>query len=69
MDVPLEFTRDESGSASFGIRCRTGITITEAGSILASRGLALLSEAGAIREELANDPAGRVVVGMPAALR
>src|SRR6516162_11516956 len=27
------------------------------------------SEAGAIREELANDPAGRVVVGMPAALR
>ena len=51
------------------VRCRTGITITEAGSILASRGLALLSEAGAIREELANDPAGRVVVGMPAALR
>ena len=48
------------------VRCRTGITITEAGSILASRGLALLSEAGAIREELANDPAGRVVVGMPA---
>jgi len=44
------------------VRCRTGITITEAGSILASRGLALLSEAGAIREELANDPAGRVVV-------
>jgi LysR family transcriptional regulator, nitrogen assimilation regulatory protein len=51
------------------VRCRTGITITEAGSILASRGLALLREAGAIREELANDPAGRVVVGMPAALR
>ena len=51
------------------VRCRTGITITEAGSILATRGLALLREAGAIREELANDPAGRVVVGMPAALR
>ena len=51
------------------VRCRTGITITEAGSILASRGLALLREAGAIREELAHDPAGRVVVGMPAALR
>jgi LysR family nitrogen assimilation transcriptional regulator len=51
------------------VRCRTGITITEAGSILASRGRALLREAGAIREELANDPAGRVVVGMPAALR
>src|SRR5215510_3148478 len=51
------------------VRCRTGITITEAGSILASRGLALLREAGAIREALANDPAGRVVVGMPAALR
>jgi LysR family nitrogen assimilation transcriptional regulator len=51
------------------VRCRTGITITEAGSILAVRGLALLREAGAIREELANDPAGRVVVGMPAALR
>ena len=51
------------------VRSRTGITITEAGSILASRGLALLREAGAIREELANDPAGRVVVGMPAALR
>jgi LysR family nitrogen assimilation transcriptional regulator len=51
------------------VRCRTGITITEAGSILASRGLALLSEAGAIREELASDPAARVVVGMPAALR
>jgi LysR family transcriptional regulator, nitrogen assimilation regulatory protein len=51
------------------VRCRTGISITEAGSILASRGLALLREAGAIREELANDPAGRVVVGMPAALR
>jgi LysR family nitrogen assimilation transcriptional regulator len=51
------------------VRCRTGITITEAGSILASRGMALLREAGAIREELANDPAGRVVVGMPAALR
>src|SRR5262245_31051418 len=51
------------------VRSRTGITITEAGSILASRGLALLSEAGAIREELANDPAGRVVIGMPAALR
>jgi LysR family transcriptional regulator, nitrogen assimilation regulatory protein len=51
------------------VRCRTGVTITEAGSILASRGLALLREAGAIREELANDPAGRVVVGMPAALR
>ena len=51
------------------VRCRTGITIMEAGSILASRGLALLREAGAIREELANDPAGRVVVGMPAALR
>lgn len=51
------------------VRCRTGITITEAGSILAARGLALLREAGAIREELANDPAGRVVVGMPAALR
>jgi len=33
------------------VRCRTGITIAEAGSILASRGLALLSEAGAIREE------------------
>jgi DNA-binding transcriptional LysR family regulator len=29
----------------------------------------LLREAGAIREELANDPAGRVVVGMPAGLR
>jgi molybdate transport repressor ModE-like protein len=28
------------------VRCRTGITITEAGSILASRGLALLREAG-----------------------
>jgi LysR family nitrogen assimilation transcriptional regulator len=51
------------------VRCRTGITITEAGSILASRGLALLREAGAIREELAKDPGGRVVVGMPAALR
>ncbi len=51
------------------VRCRTGVTITDAGSILASRGLALLREAGAIREELANDPAGRVVVGMPAALR
>jgi LysR family transcriptional regulator, nitrogen assimilation regulatory protein len=51
------------------VRSRTGITITEAGSILASRGLALLREAGAIREELANDPAGRVVMGMPAALR
>jgi LysR family transcriptional regulator, nitrogen assimilation regulatory protein len=51
------------------VRCRTGITITEAGSILASRGLALLREAGAIREELAHDPAGRVVLGMPAALR
>lgn len=51
------------------VRCRTGITITEAGSILASRGLVLLREAGAIREELANDPAGRVVVGMPAGLR
>src|SRR5215510_13538685 len=51
------------------VRCRTGITTTEAGSILASRALALLREAGAIREELANDPAGRVVVGMPAALR
>jgi LysR family transcriptional regulator, nitrogen assimilation regulatory protein len=51
------------------VRCRTGITITQAGSILASRGLALLREAGAIREELANDPAGRVVLGMPAALR
>jgi LysR family nitrogen assimilation transcriptional regulator len=51
------------------VRCRSGITITEAGSILASRGLALLREAGAIREELANDPAGRVVLGMPAALR
>src|SRR5215475_16145759 len=51
------------------VRCRTGITITEAGSILVSRGRALLREAGAIREELANDPAGRVVVGMPAALR
>jgi LysR family nitrogen assimilation transcriptional regulator len=51
------------------VRCRTGITTTEAGSILASRGLALLREAGAIREEIANDPAGRVVVGMPAALR
>src|SRR5262245_18464873 len=51
------------------VRCRAGITITEAGSILATRGLARLREAGAIREELANDPAGRVVVGMPAALR
>jgi LysR family nitrogen assimilation transcriptional regulator len=51
------------------VRCRTGITITEAGSILAARGLALLREADAIREELANDPAGRVVMGMPAALR
>src|SRR5215475_13885228 len=51
------------------VRCRTGITITEAGSILASRGLALLREAGAIREALATDAAGRVVVGMPAALR
>jgi DNA-binding transcriptional LysR family regulator len=51
------------------VRCRTGITITETGSILTSRGRALLREAGAIREELANDPAGRVVVGMPAALR
>jgi LysR family transcriptional regulator, nitrogen assimilation regulatory protein len=53
----------------FVVRCRTGITTTEAGSILASRGLALLREAGAIREEIANDPAGRVVVGMSAALR
>src|SRR5262245_16351205 len=51
------------------VHCPTGITITEAGSILASRGLALLREAAAIREELANDPAGRVVLGMPAALR
>jgi LysR family nitrogen assimilation transcriptional regulator len=51
------------------VRCQTGITITEAGSILAARGLALVHEAGAIREELANDPAGRVVMGMPAALR
>jgi LysR family nitrogen assimilation transcriptional regulator len=51
------------------VRCQTGITITEAGSILASRGLALLHEASALREELAHDPAGRVVMGMPAALR
>jgi LysR family nitrogen assimilation transcriptional regulator len=51
------------------VRSRTGVTITEAGSIVATRGLALLREAGAIREELAIDAAGRVVVGMPAALR
>ena len=51
------------------VRSRTGVTITEAGSIVATRGLALLREAGAIREELATDAAGRVVVGMPAALR
>jgi len=51
------------------VRCRTGITITEAGSILASRADSLLREASSIREELANDAAGRVVVGMPSALR
>src|SRR3954447_1797593 len=37
------------------VRCRTGITITEAGSILASRADSLLREASSIREELAND--------------
>ena len=51
------------------VRCRTGITITEAGSILASRAETLLREAWSIREELTNDSAGRVVVGMPPALR
>ncbi len=51
------------------VRCRTGITITEAGAILVSRADTLLQQAGAIREELTNDPAGRVVIGMPPALR
>jgi LysR family transcriptional regulator, nitrogen assimilation regulatory protein len=51
------------------VRSRTGISITEAGSILASRADTLLREAWAIREELTNDSAGRVVVGMPSALR
>src|SRR5262249_61238773 len=48
---------------------RTGIWIPEAGPLAASRGLALLREAGAIRAEPANAPAGRVVISMPAALR
>ena len=51
------------------VRCRTGITITEAGSILASRADSLLREASSIREELATDAAGRIVMGMPSALR
>lgn len=51
------------------IRSQTGITITEAGTILASRAESLLRHAGEIREELTNDPAGRVVVGMPSELR
>jgi len=51
------------------VRSQTGIRITEAGSILASRAETLLREAWAIREELTNDSAGRVVVGMPSALR
>lgn len=51
------------------VRCRTGITITEAGVILASRAESLLQMASTIREELTNEPAGRVVIGMPSALR
>lgn len=51
------------------IRCRTGITITEAGAILASRAESLLQMASTIREELTNETAGRVVIGMPSALR
>jgi LysR family nitrogen assimilation transcriptional regulator len=51
------------------LRCRTGIRITEAGTILASRAESLLQLAGTIREELTNEPSGRVVIGMPSALR
>jgi LysR family nitrogen assimilation transcriptional regulator len=51
------------------LRRRTGISLTDAGHILASRAEQLLRQAASIREELENEPAGRVVVGMPFALR
>ncbi len=51
------------------VRSRTGISITDAGQLLMTRGEQLLRQAASIREELENEPAGRVVVGMPFAMR
>jgi LysR family nitrogen assimilation transcriptional regulator len=51
------------------VRRRTGISLTDAGDILAARAEQLIRQVASIREELENEPAGRVVVGMPFALR
>jgi len=50
-------------------RGRTGISVTDAGQVLITRGEQLLRQAASIREELENEPAGRAVIGMPFSLR
>lgn len=51
------------------VRRRTGISLTDAGHILVSRAEHLLRQISSVREELENEPAGRVVLGLPYSLR
>ena len=51
------------------VRSRRGVITTEAGTFLASHAEPVLRRAGELREEITREPAGRVVVGMPPALR
>lgn len=50
-------------------RTHTGVTLTEAGAVLVARAPMLLREAEALREELAEETASRVILGLPAGLR
>jgi LysR family nitrogen assimilation transcriptional regulator len=51
------------------IRRRRGVALTDAGMILAARSAELLRHAASIREELSDEPAARLVIGMPTPLR
>jgi LysR family nitrogen assimilation transcriptional regulator len=51
------------------VRRRRGVTLTDAGRILADRAPELIHHTTSIREELSKEPATRVVIGMPTPLR
>jgi len=51
------------------IRRRRGVALTNAGQLLADRAPELLQHTAAIREELSDEPAAQVVIGMPTPLR